>query len=104
MLFVPLLVGTAIVTVAIMSRVERSLARPETRVTPHPAEPGVSPLQTAFPHLEVWIPSDDLFRRAQAEDAHCTDHAVRGSIGPDIIVGPWTQSPRLRDDSVADAA
>ena len=82
MLLVPLLVGVAILTVAVMSRVE---AREEL----HP--PGLeiviesetasarSPIADAFPHLQLWIPRDELIHAARCG-------ANNGRSGPDIVI------------------
>jgi hypothetical protein len=105
MLLVPLLVGTAIVTVAIMSRVDASedcFGQPRsTRPRSQDVDAIRNPLRHAHPHLRFWIPDDEILGRGASHEKRLRMPPSPGTIGPDIIVGPWK---RRQNDSYADAA
>lgn len=108
MLLIPLLVGIAILTVAVMSRIERLdelHAIQQTRdEIPNGSRGERNPLGEAFPHLRFWVPSDALMSRPAMDGGRLKSQALLGTIGPDIIIGPWAQWSPRQDGSYADAA
>ena len=108
MLFVPLLVGTAVVTVAVMSRLEaveeRCRSRRPSASGTTRQDVGQNPLRHAYPHLRFWVPDDELLGREREGTMRSGSPGSRGTIGPDIIVGPWVRRPDRQNGSYADAA
>lgn len=83
MILVPMLVGVAVLVVALSSRSDAETAArlsaeppPEIRFTTNDAPR--NPLADAFPHLRLWVPEQDAIYQAT--------HKLEGSAGPDIII------------------
>lgn len=91
MLLVPLLVGLTVLAVAVTARKEMLEAKSDPRQEKGPVEPAAwrSPLAEAFPHLQLWVPSDDAIFQAVHHDA--------GAKGPDIVLRPARASRQLSD-------